>query len=167
MLPGCAFKRLTGFACATCGLTRCVLALGRWDWAGAFHWHPVAAGAAMLLPLLVAWDFVGPGGASPIPGFRIRGSCACRSGRCCWAPGRSRRCAECRGRFASGRTPVMLWARITGVPPCSSKSWISSSNACPRPWPRPSMTGTGIPSARARSRCPTRDSSSWAPISTW
>ena len=56
LLPGCAFKRLTGFACATCGLTRCVLALGRWDWASAFHWHPVAAGLATLLPLLVAWD---------------------------------------------------------------------------------------------------------------
>jgi len=56
LLPGCAFKRLTGFACATCGLTRCVLALGRWDWAGAFHWHPVAAVAAALVPLLATWD---------------------------------------------------------------------------------------------------------------
>ncbi|MFN7958651.1 MAG: DUF2752 domain-containing protein [Holophagaceae bacterium] len=56
LLPGCAFKRLTGVACATCGLTRCVLALGRWDWSGAFHWHPVAAGTAALLPLLAAWD---------------------------------------------------------------------------------------------------------------
>jgi hypothetical protein len=56
LLPGCAFKRLTGFACVTCGLTRCGIALGRWDWVGAFHWHPVAAGFAALLPALALWD---------------------------------------------------------------------------------------------------------------
>jgi len=56
LLPGCAFKRLTGFACATCGLTRCAMALGRGDWPGAFHWHPVATGLAALLPILALWD---------------------------------------------------------------------------------------------------------------
>ncbi len=56
LLPGCAFKNLTGFACATCGLTRCVMALGRWDWASAFHWHPAAACFAALLPVLALWD---------------------------------------------------------------------------------------------------------------
>ena len=56
LLPGCAFKRLTGFACATCGLTRCTMALGRGDWSGALHWHPVAAGFAILLPVLALWD---------------------------------------------------------------------------------------------------------------
>ncbi len=56
LVPGCAFKRLTGFACATCGLTRCVLALGRWEWREAFHWHPAAAGVALLLPFLALWD---------------------------------------------------------------------------------------------------------------
>jgi len=55
-LPGCAFKRLTGFACATCGLTRCAMALGRWEWGKAFHWHPAAAAFAALLPFLVLWD---------------------------------------------------------------------------------------------------------------
>lgn len=55
-LPGCGFKRLTGFACATCGLTRCVLALGAGDWRGAFHWHPVAALVAMAMPALAFWD---------------------------------------------------------------------------------------------------------------
>jgi hypothetical protein len=55
-LPGCAFKRLTGFACATCGLTRCTLALGRGEWREAFHWHPAAALLAALLPVLAAWD---------------------------------------------------------------------------------------------------------------
>jgi hypothetical protein len=56
-LPGCPFKRLTGIACATCGLTRCAMALGRWEWREAFHWHPAAAGFAALLPLLALWDF--------------------------------------------------------------------------------------------------------------
>ena len=56
LLPGCAFKRLTGFACATCGLTRCVMALGRGDWREAFHWHAAAAALAVLLPVLALWD---------------------------------------------------------------------------------------------------------------
>jgi hypothetical protein len=56
LLPGCAFKRLTGFACATCGLTRCVMALGQWHWREAFHWHPAAAVLAALLPILALWD---------------------------------------------------------------------------------------------------------------
>ena len=56
LLPGCVFKRLTGFACATCGLTRCLMALGRGDWREAFHWHPVAVAIAALLPALALWD---------------------------------------------------------------------------------------------------------------
>lgn len=56
LLPGCAFKRLTGFACATCGLTRCVMALGALDWPRAFHWHPAAAMVAGALPLAALWD---------------------------------------------------------------------------------------------------------------
>ena len=56
LLPGCAFKRLTGFACATCGLTRSVMALGRGNWWEAFHWHAAAAALAGLLPVLVLWD---------------------------------------------------------------------------------------------------------------
>jgi hypothetical protein len=56
LLPGCAFKSLTGFACATCGLTRCVMALGRWDWTSAFHWYPAAAVLAALWPALAFWD---------------------------------------------------------------------------------------------------------------
>jgi hypothetical protein len=56
LLPGCAFKHLTGLACATCGLTRCVLALGRWDWPAAFHWHPAATVAVALLPAAALWD---------------------------------------------------------------------------------------------------------------
>lgn len=56
LLPGCAFKRLTGIACATCGLTRCLMALGRGDWREAFHWHPAAAVVVALLPVLALWD---------------------------------------------------------------------------------------------------------------
>ncbi len=56
LLPGCAFKHLTGFACATCGLTRSVMALGQWHWREAFHWHPPATILAALLPVLALWD---------------------------------------------------------------------------------------------------------------
>ena len=56
LLPGCAFKRLTGLACATCGLTRSIMALGRGDWREAFHWHPAAALVAALLPAVALWD---------------------------------------------------------------------------------------------------------------
>ena len=57
-LPGCPLKALTGMPCATCGLTRCVLALGQGRWREAFHWHPAAVGVLALLPLLGAWDLV-------------------------------------------------------------------------------------------------------------
>jgi hypothetical protein len=37
-------------------MTRCAMALGRWDWRGAFHWHPGLASLAALLPVLALWD---------------------------------------------------------------------------------------------------------------
>jgi len=55
-LPGCPFKGLTGWACLTCGATRCALALGHGEWRAAFHWHPVMTLAALLLPVAAAWD---------------------------------------------------------------------------------------------------------------
>jgi hypothetical protein len=76
LLPGCAFKRLTGFACATCGATRCVMALGRWEWREAFHWHPVLAGMAALLPVLALWDFRRAWRGDPYP--RLPDSAAVR-----------------------------------------------------------------------------------------
>ncbi len=66
-LPGCTFKRLTGIACATCGLTRCVLALGAGHWREAFHWHPAAAGLAVALPVLSLWDLRRAWRAEPYP----------------------------------------------------------------------------------------------------
>lgn len=69
LLPGCAFKRLTGVACATCGLTRCVLAIGRWDWPAAFHWHPAAAATFALLPIAAAWDIGRAWRGAPYPGL--------------------------------------------------------------------------------------------------
>jgi hypothetical protein len=56
LLPACPFKRLTGVACATCGITRCLLALGGGRWAEALHWHPVAATGLLLLPAAALWD---------------------------------------------------------------------------------------------------------------
>jgi hypothetical protein len=56
LLPECGFKRLTGIACVTCGLTRSVLAMGRGDWPMAFHWHPAAALLLVLVPVVAAWD---------------------------------------------------------------------------------------------------------------
>ena len=67
LLPACAFKRLTGFACATCGMTRCVMALGRWDWRGAFYWHPAVTAIAALLPALALWDLRRAWRSDPYP----------------------------------------------------------------------------------------------------
>lgn len=67
LLPACAFKRLTGWACATCGLTRCLLALGRGHWAQAFHWHPAAASVVLLWPLAMVWDLRRAWRGAPYP----------------------------------------------------------------------------------------------------
>lgn len=55
-LPPCLFKSLTGVPCATCGLTRCGLALFQGDWRMAFHWHPAAVLFILCSPILIAWD---------------------------------------------------------------------------------------------------------------
>lgn len=56
LLPGCAFKKVTGIACATCGLTRSVLALGQGRWGEALHWYPALALLAAGAPLAALWD---------------------------------------------------------------------------------------------------------------
>jgi hypothetical protein len=47
-LPPCPFHWLTGLPCATCGGTRALLALGRFDLGAAFGWNPLVAGAGIL-----------------------------------------------------------------------------------------------------------------------
>jgi hypothetical protein len=69
LLPECAFKRLTGLPCVSCGLTRCVVALGHWDWRAALHWHPAAAGLVALLPAVVLWDLRRAWRGDPYPGL--------------------------------------------------------------------------------------------------
>lgn len=56
LLPACPFKTLTGLPCATCGLTRCCIALSEGHWAEAFRCHPVACAVALLAPLAAGWD---------------------------------------------------------------------------------------------------------------
>ena len=66
-LPGCAFKRFTGVACATCGLTRSVLALGRGQWREALHWYPALALLVAAAPLVVLWDLHRAWRGAPYP----------------------------------------------------------------------------------------------------
>jgi len=56
LLPGCTFKRATGVACATCGLTRSLLALGQGHWGEALHWYPALALLAAAAPFAAFWD---------------------------------------------------------------------------------------------------------------
>jgi hypothetical protein len=55
-LPACPMKTHLGIPCATCGLTRCVLALRDGHWAEAFHWHPIAVLLGLFSPLIMGWD---------------------------------------------------------------------------------------------------------------
>jgi hypothetical protein len=56
-LPDCPMKICFGIPCATCGLTRCLMALAQGHWGEAFHWHPVAVGLGLASPLAMGWDF--------------------------------------------------------------------------------------------------------------
>jgi hypothetical protein len=48
LLPPCAFHRLTGIPCPTCGTTRAAVAFFHGDVLGAFAANPLAAAAAVL-----------------------------------------------------------------------------------------------------------------------
>ena len=50
----CAFKRLTGLPCATCGSTRALAYLAHLDVGGAFSMNPLAV---LLVVLVAAWCF--------------------------------------------------------------------------------------------------------------
>ena len=66
-VPACPLKAFTGLPCATCGLTRCVLALGQGQWREAFHWHPVAVAALVLLLPAGGWDLARAWRGRPYP----------------------------------------------------------------------------------------------------
>jgi hypothetical protein len=44
----CPFRALVGIPCLTCGSTRALLALSRFDVGAAFGWNPLAAAAGIL-----------------------------------------------------------------------------------------------------------------------
>jgi hypothetical protein len=44
----CPFRALVGIPCLTCGSTRALLALARFDVGAAFGWNPLAAAAGIL-----------------------------------------------------------------------------------------------------------------------
>jgi len=67
LLPPCIFRSLTGLPCATCGLTRCGLALAQGDWRMAFHWHPLAVLLILCTPILTAWDLRRAWRGEPFP----------------------------------------------------------------------------------------------------
>lgn len=55
-LPACPTRTFFGISCASCGATRCVLALARGRLGEAFHWHPVLVLLLALAPLAMLWD---------------------------------------------------------------------------------------------------------------
>ena len=50
-MPACPFREVLGVPCLTCGSTRALLALARFDVVGALSWNPLAAAAGILLVL--------------------------------------------------------------------------------------------------------------------
>ena len=52
----CGWKLMTGFPCPTCGTTRALACLARFDLAGAFAMNPLASSAACLVAVWAAID---------------------------------------------------------------------------------------------------------------
>lgn len=59
LLPGCAFRALTGWYCPGCGVTRMLYALAHFDIPRAFSMNPLALLILALSPLLAAWTVGG------------------------------------------------------------------------------------------------------------
>nr|HEX4319116.1 DUF2752 domain-containing protein [Kofleriaceae bacterium] len=55
--PPCPLKTVTGIDCPFCGMTHATVALGRGDWSGALHAHPLAplvlGGMLVLMAMIV------------------------------------------------------------------------------------------------------------------
>lgn len=57
-VPPCVFHRCTGFACPTCGATRCFFDLSRGHFSVAFFWNPLAFCALIGIFLFDAYALV-------------------------------------------------------------------------------------------------------------
>ncbi len=79
-LPPCPFRALVGIPCLTCGGTRALLALARFDVGGAFSWNPLAAAAGILFVLgglaALGAAVAGRGVESPRPTRALRAALA-------------------------------------------------------------------------------------------
>jgi hypothetical protein len=53
----CAFRRVTGHPCPTCGMTRSLAALAKGDWRASLALHPL--GLAFALQLALVWAAAG------------------------------------------------------------------------------------------------------------
>jgi hypothetical protein len=72
----CVLKRMTGWSCPTCGLTRAVCFALRGEWVISLHWHPAGPLAAATL---VAWTARSLGAAAGhvTRRLRLRNSLSC------------------------------------------------------------------------------------------
>lgn len=55
LLPSCRWRRLTGLACPTCGMTTALAALAQGRWSEAWHAHPLVPAGVVLAALAAAW----------------------------------------------------------------------------------------------------------------
>jgi len=79
-LPPCPFRALVGIPCLTCGSTRALLALARFDVGAALSWNPLAAAVGIVFVLgglvaLVA-ALTGRGVETPRPAPAVRAALA-------------------------------------------------------------------------------------------
>src|SRR3954454_21182171 len=56
--PHCAFLRLTGYPCATCGATRSALQFFRGHWGDALRWNPLAFFSYIGLTIFDIYAFI-------------------------------------------------------------------------------------------------------------
>lgn len=71
-LPACWFHRVTGYPCATCGTTRCFIALAHGDLSGAFAWNPMIFTVSAIVLAWGLWSFGAYLLRWPIPQIALR-----------------------------------------------------------------------------------------------